>query len=189
MDDLTLVDTPQDITHTINTAISAIQSIGLQPNIQKSKLLTQQPIQATLPLADTHASFDLLGANVGYSGQDSFNERVQIKVQHFFDKLNAIQLHPQLKWTILRMCGVPKITYYLNTHHPNHTQNLVKHFDTLVKSTAESIVGFSIRENAFYHAKGAGFPQFTSMAAELYNTSVGMALHGLTTARLSLGCT
>ena len=81
----------------------------------------------------------MLGANIN-DRYDDFN-RVQIeKLQKFFEKIDQLEVHPHLKFTMLRLCGSPKLVYYARTTPPEHSNAVTQFFDTALKAHAERII-------------------------------------------------
>jgi hypothetical protein len=93
------------------------------------------------------------------------------KFAKFFDKLITCPIHPQLQWTILRLCGVPKLKYWVSVMPPQQSLPLATKFQAMLKDAAESVVDAQIPESVLYVAEGAGFVDFAGTAKDEYDRS------------------
>ena len=73
--------------------------------------------------------FELLGASLSCDTR-SFFEKKKKKQQDFFNLLRDLHLHPALLYTILRLCGNPRITYLCAVMPPDdEMEALTQWFD------------------------------------------------------------
>jgi hypothetical protein len=119
----------------------------------------------------------MLGACLNREADSFLAEKNAANIR-FFETLFACPLHPQLQWTILRLCGSPKMIYLASTMPPELSTNLLKEFDGMLQQAARRIL--ECDEDSldldFLHDKlGAGFPLYSACATALYQESVLLA--------------
>ena len=182
MDDLTIC---VDIAHadTVATiATNAFASIGLMVNEAKSKILTSAPGARSLPVCSHEEEFIILGANVALSSAsyEAFIERLLQRQANYFDLLQRTRLHDQVRATLLRICGFPRIHYHCTTTPPEFMREVARFFDEQVKRAAELIVDATgetkIPRHMIHDDAGLGAPDYSTNLELLFNTYRTMAL-------------
>jgi Reverse transcriptase (RNA-dependent DNA polymerase) len=176
MDDMTIATQHQQAGNVFNTAKGRLTGLGFQINQEKSSSIQISNIQ-TPSISNTPPTeqFKMLGANITANYEET-NRKKTAELETFFANITKCSIHPQLQWTILRLCGMPKMIYHASTTPPQHSINLLNHFDKLIKSTAEQILEAEIAPMMFYDTLGAGFPQYGKLANEVFTASKNMAL-------------
>jgi len=187
MDDLTISCPPEQAIRATQVAIQEVGELGFKINVSKSAITSTAPSAFTRLTLEARAArlgiqiptldipFRMLGAVLNDAYGDFAEEKNRVTTA-FFEKVCAYSLHPQLIWTILRLCGAPKFIYLGSTTPTLHSLPILRHFDTMLKSTAERVIDAQISEPFLYHRLGAGFPCYARSAEALYNASKTMAL-------------
>ena len=187
MDDLTISCPVEKAIHATAVAIQELGDLGFKINVNKSAITStmrgalqhlRQEARATnmsIQVPPLEVPFKMLGAvlNDAYS---EFSDEKMKATTAFLEKVCAYDLHPQLIWTILRLCGTPKYIYLGSTTPPNRAAPILRHFDVMLKVTAEKVIQAPISAEYLYHRLGAGFPCYERNAEALYNASKTMAL-------------
>jgi hypothetical protein len=140
-----------------------------------------------LKITNPTQQFKMLGANIT-ENYDEFNAYHGEKMERFFTSLQSANLHPQLTWTILRLCGMPRMLYYAATTPPQHGCEILRKFDSKLRESAEKLIG-PIDPQILYAPNGGGFPCYATKAVQLYEQSRKMALHGVDPSKVVLTIT
>ncbi len=126
MDDLTyVVDATQ-----VNSLSAIVQeefaTIGMVVNMGKSAALSANPSIIAIPRTNHGARFVTLGVDIS----DTANWLIQLeqKQMRYFDLLRQLEIHPHIKFVLLRICGGPRITYHCSVVDPALTLNLASNF-------------------------------------------------------------
>jgi hypothetical protein len=180
MDDLTITTEPASAAAVFDAAKRALAKWGLHVNEDKSAIISKS---AELPICgirrgDVDEQFIILGANITQA-YTTFNSETTTKFNRFFDKLDESDIHPQLKWTILRMCGAPKLIYYASTTPPQFSQSTLQQFDSRMIQSAERIAAPGIDRSILHHIHGGGIPQYAANGQTLYQASKLMSVDGV----------
>jgi ribonuclease HI len=193
MDDLTITCDPSDAATTIEAISEALHNWGFVVNYDKSAILFPEDyiIPSTsdlrLKIANPLQQFKMLGANIT-SHYDEFNQYHSNRIEKFFDTLQTANLHPQLTWTILRLCGAPKMIYYAATTPPQHGLDILTKFDGKLRQATEHLIG-PVDAQLLYAPNGGGFPCYAKHATLLFEQSKRMALHGVEPSKVVLTTT
>jgi ribonuclease HI len=181
MDDITIACNRDQLDAVSKAAVAHIQDLGLKVNIEKSACAMRHPdpdsAMSEIQLLRAEDPFVMLGACVNEHG-DALMEKMAAKMTAFFTKLFSCELHPQLQWTILRLCGSPKLLYAASTMPPEMTAPLMKHFGDMLHKAANKIVDVEIPKEHLHNVAGAGFPDYVEAAPVLYRQSREMSEGG-----------
>jgi hypothetical protein len=181
MDDLTIiVDDPLMANRVIAAAIHAFSTIGLHINEDKSKIFTNTAGNYSIPQAPTNSVFTILGCNVNDHPDaiSQFCDTQIAKHDKYFNLMRNTPLHPQIKFTMLRICGGPRIHYLCATTPPDDITSLTHHFDHCIKKMVEEIVdpsGNTFLPHRHIHDNLA-FPCYTQHRTTLYAATKKMTL-------------
>jgi hypothetical protein len=118
-------------------------------------------------------SFLVLGGNVS-EDYGAYNEYMMNRTSAFFDALKELEVHPQLKFTILRLCGAPRLRYHCSVHEPRHSQQVAEHFQHRIVEAITDIVGSRPTDQLLHDTLGAGMPNYVAKSTELYRASLAM---------------
>jgi hypothetical protein len=192
MDDMSIACNPEKVSIVSQDAVLLLLEYGFRPNVAKSSCIHKDNIdlQCALPQNSCDDKFNVLGANIS-SNYDRFNDTVVDKIHTFFKNLlDAEGLHPQLVWTILRLCGSPKLIYYSSTTPPDQTTRVLDYWDYCIGHCVERIVGGAMVFNkAMLHDKlGGGIPNYKDNTNSLYEVSKTAALtQNTSSSKITLG--
>jgi hypothetical protein len=182
MDDLTVLCASEHADQVSNIVIKALSQIGLQVNADKSAILSPSPVMCSIPQAPLHKPFVVLGANLSPHPQakTEFMSTLLSKQQNYFHSLKSLPLHPQVLFTILRICGFPRIAYYCCTSHPDDTGPLTQDFDSTIKRIIELIVDPSGRTTVgaplIHSVDGVAAPNYHFNRHLLWTSTKTMAI-------------
>ena len=185
MDDITIACPPQDAIRIATDAALILKCLGFKVNVEKSaiagrseeilQIIRSASTQSNIQISPTNVPFKMLGAIIN----EEYREYAQSKIdatEAFIAKMTRLNLHPQLVWTFLRLCGSPKQRYLASTTPPQHSLGILSHFDEAMKRAAEMTIGATISDEYLHDTLGAGFPWYVRAANDLYETSKDMAL-------------
>jgi hypothetical protein len=182
MDDLTICVDPQHANRITAITVAAFHQIGLHINETKSKLLTSCVGPYTLPLCTHEDVFKVLGVNIARSdlAERKFTEELKQRQCVYFNKLRGLPLHPQILYTMMRICGYPRINYFCCTVDPQFMGEVTMFFDSEVKKIVESIVDPTgntfVPHETIHSPQGADAPCYTRYRTLLYSATRHMAL-------------
>ena len=172
-DDLTLIVKKCDIDSVLEKVAKEFEAIGLKVNPAKLDIYSPTDVR-TKP-------FVLLGADVAVTKE--FNEKQMRKQDQYFRLLNRAPIHPQLKATLLRLCGAPRLQYICSAMPPESTEELAAAFDKHTISTLANILQVEEEQLAntglLHDVMGAGIPHYTSLREELYAAARNQAIYGV----------
>ena len=175
MDDLSVVCEPKDIEAVITCVENTASELGLSINRGKSKVLmrqTSEGFEASLTIASNDEQFIVLGANLT-DAYAEYNARLMSKQALFFDNLTSMDLHPQLQFSILRICGNPRLKFHLEVNEPCHMMEVAKDFDKRARNALLKILSLETIPDVMLHDKlGAGIPEYAKLANDLYDASI-----------------
>jgi hypothetical protein len=106
----------------------------------------------------------MLGAIINNVTDEFLSEKAD-NITMFIRKLTKLNIHPQLAWTILRLCGAPKLIYLACTMPPNQSSKLLEFFDTSVLQGLQEILKAEISSAFAYDTLGCGFPCYSISCA------------------------
>jgi hypothetical protein len=179
MDDTTIAVDPQHAVTVLNSAIEIMEANGFRINTEKSAMICKQPIpmpEDSTPrvhVIDAQEPFKMLGANIT-DNYVQLHDEVHGKILRFFDSLDALTVHPEVKHTILHLCGRPKLLYFAETTPPHHSLPIVTFFQQRANESFAKIIRCEvddIDEAQLYSVCGANMPNYIAHVEELYNAS------------------
>ena len=182
MDDITICCSAIDAAAVSHAVVHALAKIGLSVNEHKSATLTFTPGNYPLPTANTTAPFIVLGANINPTptAQHDYCQSLIEKQKKYFDLLARLPLHPQLQFTLLRICGAPRILYYCAVTEPEVMKPVANDFDYRARKALESILDPTGRTHVnpmiAHSSHGAGLPAYAMHCHDIWNLTKRMAL-------------
>ena len=182
MDDLTICVAHEHANSAAELTIKAFNDIGLKINEEKSKILCSVPGAYVLPLCSHASEFVILGANVAKesTAHEAFARRLLRRQENYFNVLDRTPLHPQIKATILRICGHPRIMYHCATTPPRFMRPVAEYFDAAVAMEYERLIDPSgrthIPEHLIHDIGGLGVPHYSAYLHEIFGAFERMAL-------------
>jgi hypothetical protein len=165
-----------------NGCENCLTQIGLKVNGEKSRILCDSVTSFALPRVDHTNEFVILGANVATSANAcrQFESRLILKQEKYFHLLSTLRLHPQIMFTLLRICGAPRIQYHCSVTDPANSHMLTLEFDKTTRRLAEWLVDPSgetkLTIDQLHSTQGLGLPNYSLLRHELYGLSKAMAL-------------
>jgi hypothetical protein len=205
MDDLHIVCEPECVKIRVQQCVEIITKQGFRVNVGKSRAMIPAGvlIPDDVPLHDTPVDQDdgdmgndaerenihfivrgdnnpfvALGADLNES--DAFMELQIVKVKSWFKKVKQVDLHPCLVFTILRICGAPRILYACQAMPPNYTAKLARCFDEECVSCLNDLVGFQVHTTMLHDTAGAGIPDYPANAKALFDNKQDAVATGAT---------
>jgi hypothetical protein len=181
MDDITVTVATIHASRIFALVTHSLQQIGLNVNVEKSKAYCQDTALVDIPVSNPHEPFVILGANLAQHAEARrvFEQRHITRQEHYFELLRNTSLHPQIYFTLLKICGAPRIKYHCSVTHPEDTRALTCRFDELVRMHASWILDPSgttlINSDAMHHVAGLGFPCYHSGRHELFAAAKKMS--------------
>ena len=126
----------------------------------------------SIKIVDTYREeFIVLGGNISENNNE-YLKMQRNKLCGFYDVLRKIDLHPQLAFTLARICGFEKARYFANVTKPEHSQNVLAEFDQEAITYLEDLFNIDIADQDFCHrAGGLGIYDYHSNAQTLYQES------------------
>ena len=171
-DDLTAVIRRVELEEMIAQVTKEFGAVGLTINESKLDFYNYQQIRAK--------PFVLLGADLANTTE--FLEKQKAKQKSYFSLLDRVPVHPQLKVTLLRLCGAPRLRYIASNMEPNTIEELTKEFDEQAVRTLASALEVSVDDlhntGLLHDSMGAGIPNYTELRAKLYEAALHQAIHG-----------
>jgi hypothetical protein len=169
-DDLTIIAKRSEVDKCVQDVAAAFAKVGLQINEEKTEVY-----DPTLP---RNEPFVVLGIDLANT-RAFFDEKIA-KAKVYFDTIDRLPLHPQLKTVLLRLCGAPKLLYLLKGMAPQFTENIAKTFDDMVRSSLAKSLGLKdvgeLPLKKVHHTSGAGIPNLCSVREILYRSCKAFAL-------------
>lgn len=193
VDDSTIVCDPHLARKVIHYAIQAARQVGFKVNLEKSSVICKNEIpppaddEALLEMITinkTNDEFKMLGMliNNDVEAYDSYNNKIIQRIDKFFDNLDEIDIHVELKHQILMMCGSPRLLYYCETTPPQFAAEVVHHFQTKLKNSFAKLVDIkdvdSINDNIIYNYHGANLPNYVLHHKEIYDRTTYNMTYG-----------
>ncbi|MDQ7008659.1 MAG: reverse transcriptase domain-containing protein [Acidobacteriota bacterium] len=172
-DDLTMIVRKRDVEQAMADVTAAFAKIGLSVNADKTDVYD--------PSVPRYTPFVILGAD--FACTRMFEEEKIAKQMKYFDTLMRLPLHPQLKITLLRLCGSPRLQYISRCMPPDAIKALTRAFDDRLRAalfqTLRLPPGESIPTEMIYHRYGAGFPNYPDVAPKLFASTRDQLLQGI----------
>ena len=205
MDDTTIAVDPEIAADVTLCAIGALEQCGFEVNRDKSAIICQQPERLQqiennnnnnedaannnnsssskfpIPIADPKLLFKMLGINITNNFEE-YNEVIKERITTFFDVLDNLTIHPEIKHLILHLCGKPKLLYYCETTPPQYGREVVELFDKKAKESFATLIDIkdsnTITPEILYDKFGGNLPHYSKHHQELYSNCVANALTG-----------
>lgn len=179
MDDLTVAVDKSEADEVARNCIAVMRRVGFIPNRDKSACICKDPSFASMemPTAAHDSGFEMLGGNIT-SNYGEYNLEQAGRIHAFFRAFDRCELHPQLQWTILRLCGFPKLRFYASITPPEFSTEVLLMFQDLVAKKAEQIIDAPIHPSLLHDTHGAGFPDYVSNAEKLYANAKAASIAG-----------
>ena len=163
--------------------------VSMQVNLQsdKSAAMVQGTVGRVITedgytLQDPTHPFVVLGAELS-NNITSFVSAQRERHTRFFEGLKRMHIHPAVLFTILRICGNPRLIYLCSVMPPEEEmQQLVKEFDrnALQVLNGPSLLNGSIKRAdtpLVYDTSGTGFTEYAKVHEQLYSTAAMCASH------------
>ena len=185
VDDLNLLIPRSQLDQALTDVRVELNNIGLQINDAKTRVLNKDPFEtSSVPRSNFYVDqFVLLGADLAET-QSYIDDKIKSQVA-YFDLLQSLPLHPQLAFTLLKVCGLPRCKYACSVMRPSLTKRLAETFDSKVKAFVSSMIdpsGASTILDAIMHDRlGAGIPAYARNVEIIYNAAKQESLSGVET--------
>lgn len=182
MDDLTICVGHEDANRVTQITIDAFNQLGLKINESKSKILCSVEGAYDLPHCTHDQEFIILGANVASSDVSfqAFIKRLIKRQADYFKLFDETPLHPQIKATLLRICGHPRILYHCATTPPKHMKRVAEFFDDTVIRLYQHMIDPSghtkIPKHIVHDESGLGVPNYAGNLHDLFGAFERMSL-------------
>ena len=183
MDDLTVTCPPHMAVDVANTLVNILSKWSSRQNPTKSKILCRghvplPPEGSPFQICDDSSSFVVLGSNMT-SSYDEFNAKQTHRYEKFFECLTRVHLHPQVAFTIARLCGAPRLVYYASNTPPAHSAAVVAAFQSRLITFVLETLGFKCSPMFIHERFGLGLPDYVSNTATMFNNSQLLAIHSV----------
>ena len=195
MDDITITTETAQADKAVKATICSLTNIGMKVNEDKSKILSKMEGNYTLPTVHHHDDepFVVLGSNLNQSqtSRTKFEDLAIQKQERFFDILEKANLHPQIEFTLLRICGCPRIQYLCETTEPEDTARIANFFDSKIGQRISWLIDpdgqTQLNTEQLYTTTGLGLPNYTFNRHKLFTVFQKFALQNeIQTPRVSL---
>jgi hypothetical protein len=184
MDDNTIICDREIARKVIDCAIKAARKCGFKVNLDKSSVICKNGIpepdedDANLEMVtinNNNEEFKMLGINITDEFED-YNNSIIKRINAFFDSVDQVLVHPELKHLILNYCGRPRLLYYCQTTPPKFGTKVVEHFQHRMKSSFAKLVDVAnlnmIRDSMLYNTNGGNLPNYVKHYEEIYNKTI-----------------
>jgi ribonuclease HI len=171
-DDLTLIVRRADVEAAQQRVLEAFARVGLAVNPDKTQIFD--------PAVRHPEPFVLLGCDL--ANTDAFVREKIEKQRAYFECLRLLPLHPQLKTTLLRLCGSPRILYFVRGMPTESIQPLIDFFQREAHSLLAATIGVSVDDipsDMLHHRLGAGFPDYRKHARAAYQATHEDVINGI----------
>ena len=134
-----------------------------------------------IPVADPNQLFKMLGINITNNFEE-YNNTIKERIDTFFEVLDNLTIHPEIKHLILHLCGKPKLLYYCETTPPQYGKEVAELFDRKAKESFATLIDIKdsklISDDILYDKFGGNLPHYSKHHQALYNNCVANALTG-----------
>jgi hypothetical protein len=188
MDDTTICADPELAEDIILTAIAALEECGFEVNKEKSAVICKVDMKNSnqdssgvfpIPIASNDEQFKMLGINIT-DNYEEYNNTLKKRIACFFEILQHLDVHAEIKHLILHLCGKPKLLYYCETTPPEFTEEVTKMFDDLATKAFADLIGVKdstkLSSEILHDRFGGNIPDYYSNRNELYGNSRAYAL-------------
>ena len=179
MDDSTTCCNAAYIAEVTRCAIEKMQDNGFVINTDKSSVICKAGIDfgadapRLIPVSAPTVEFKVLGGIVN-DVYDKLSVVLRDRIARFFDSLDQLKVHPEMKHTIMHYCGFPKLIYFASTTPPDHSRCILDFFDRRCKESFARLIDAdptTIDPVLLHAVEGAGIPDYTTHAQALYVNS------------------
>jgi hypothetical protein len=191
MDDTNYVlDSAEDAIRLAEIASRVFMKYGIEINMQSEKssilaprndpIWTTEAIQQrslTLGLSFGYGQvpFPVLGADIS-DVPENYLKKYKQKTEIFFNILRDVDVHPSILFTIVRICGNPRLSYLCSVMPDSHElRDICTLFDNRCFEFLNSpaLLNGALRQEdpMIYDSSGAGFVSYVAKRAELYEHS------------------
>ena len=174
MDDMTIVCPIEYVEPGTQIAQQIMLLYGLRPNLHKSAVLMPgqcvSPAAPSLPVKAMTDFFRVLGSSVSLNHDDTA-QLYTARIHKFFSVLRTIRLHPQIVFTVLRICGRLKILYLASTTPPTVVSPIADMFHQEISATLNSLLHAQVPVEMLYDKLGCGMVDYREHAVRLYEHS------------------
>src|SRR3989338_2721456 len=193
MDDSTFICDPKHVRAIINCAIQAAKKCGLKINLEKSSVICKNGIPDIAPgeedfemvtINSQHEEFKMLGMliNDNLQAYTNYNNSINLRINKFFDSLDEISIHVELKHQILMFCGSPRLPYPPKPPPPPPAPKVVANFQSKLKSSFAKMIDVkdldTIRDDIIYNVHGAHLPNYLKHYETIFHKSTSMISSG-----------
>ena len=183
MDDGTFVAKPEIANEAAAFIIEQFKDLGFAINLSKSSMICRRGRESITTARDSapaieifdekQQEFKVLGSIIN-DQYEQMNNKLVVRTDRFFDSLDSLSVHPEIKHTILWFCGRPKLIYFCSTTPPDRSRRVVQHFQQRINQSFANLIDVDLAdiEDKYMHAvEGAGIPDYRSNAEALYVNS------------------
>jgi ribonuclease HI len=186
VDDLTIACEPTAAKEVANCIADILLSLGFEINMTKSavtakshdliSLIHSSLVASPIRIEPPDTPFKMLGSIINEDQCNPFLIEKSVQIEKFVTKLFNTPIAAQLKWTILRLCGAPKLQYVASSLPPAVTEKLLEWFDAEMKRCIERILDADVLAQHVHDVEGANFPCYSKLAPTLYEETSRLAL-------------
>jgi hypothetical protein len=192
VDDLTITAPPEHAMRAHDIAVAALRKHGFELNADKSKILVRDPQQlgeAGVEVCNDSQSFVVLGGNIT-SEYGEYNARQRARTDAFLLRLRQVPLHPQVAFTLARLCGGPRLKFYASVTPPEKSSDLLRHLQAELVAFVKEALGFAEIPDASLHSRwGLGLPNYARAAPGIYDAMRRHVLQGHSLVEVALATT
>jgi hypothetical protein len=185
MDDGTFCVKPQHLHRLVEITNDTIAEMGFRVNLNKSSVLLPTETIASdfslLPVQINPArkSFVALGGVIN-EVYDTFVAKLTRRHDCFFDMLNSLRVHPEIKHALLYFCGRPKLLHHASSNPPSQFGSTVLYFQRRMVEAFARIINCRVEDVAdsplLHVVQGGNLPEYAQNHAKLYEASKTAAL-------------
>jgi hypothetical protein len=180
MDDITIVCEPAHASVVTRVLATAMEINGLKPNFSKSSVLMPDVPDTSitnigLTVCSMNDYFRVLGTSITKNHVPTV-ELYTGRMDRFFGALQKVRVHPQIVFTMLRICGRLKMLYLATTTPPHVVQPLAERFHNHVSSTLAQIVDSPVPAPMIYDVLGAGMVDYRALCSAIYDDSIVLTM-------------
>ena len=186
MDDSTIVCDPEHAAEIARKTIEIMRKYGFEVNTEKSGVVCKNPLPGSddasavampIPVLPSSRMFKILGGVIN-DVYDELHAMLRGRIDRFFDSLDELVVHPEIKHTLMYFCGLPKLIYFASTTPPEHALAVLQHFEERCKRSFARLIDVdpsAISEQLLHASEGAGLPDYVNNSSKLYANSKSAA--------------
>ena len=181
MDDITIVTDKALAEPIALELVKAVENNCLRANITKSAIHAKSNWTGALLNGlikyDDDYQFILMGALISTRAAAYVKEK-SAKTRNFIAKLNEISIHPQLKYTLMRISGFSRVKYFTEVNHPTVSALIADVLIQGVRQIAATMIQTSqvITDDMIFNTNKLGCPNYKADAMALYTSSQNEAI-------------